>query len=105
MAADTMRATASLPGSRALQAGNRALQEGKAGHRDEKLEAAARKANKKSETEMQVHGRWGLSTTLPQVATALSAIALLTRKTWLLYGVFAAAGIGVGFGVMGFLHM
>ena len=71
----------------------------------EKLEAAAREADKKSETEMHVHGRWALSTTLLQVAIALSAIALLTRKTWLLYGVFAAAGIGVGFGVMGLLHM
>ena len=71
----------------------------------EKLEAAAKEADKKSETEMHVHGRWALSTTLLQVAIALSAIALLTRKTWLLYGVFAAAGIGVGFAVMGFLHM
>ncbi|MCX7163957.1 MAG: DUF4337 domain-containing protein [Rhodocyclales bacterium] len=35
----------------------------------------------------------------------LSAIALLTRKTWLLYGVFAAAGVGVALGVMGFMHM
>jgi hypothetical protein len=71
----------------------------------EKLEAAAREADKKSETEMRVHGRWALSTTLLQVAIALSAIALLTRKSWLLFGVFGAAGIGVGFGVMGFLHM
>ena len=70
----------------------------------EKLEAAAREADKKSETEMHVHGRWALSTTLLQVAIALSAIALLTRKTWLLYGVFAAAGIGVAFGIMGLLH-
>lgn len=71
----------------------------------EKLEAAAKEADKKSETEMHVHGRWALSTTLLQVAIALSAIALLTRKAWLMYGVFAAAGIGVGFGVMGLLHM
>ncbi|MCK9380066.1 MAG: DUF4337 domain-containing protein [Sulfuritalea sp.] len=71
----------------------------------EKLEVAAREADKKSEMEMHVHGRWALSTTLLQVSIALSAIALLTRKTWLLYGVFAAAGIGVAFGVMGSLHM
>ncbi|MCX7165795.1 MAG: DUF4337 domain-containing protein [Rhodocyclales bacterium] len=71
----------------------------------DKLEVAAKAADKKSEMEMHVHGRWALSTTLLQVAIALSAIALLTRKKWLLYGVFAAAGIGVGFGVMGFLHM
>ena len=71
----------------------------------EKLEAAAKEADKKSEMEMHVHGRWALSTTLLQVAIALSAIALLTRKKWLLYGVFGAAGIGVAFGAMGFMHM
>jgi hypothetical protein len=71
----------------------------------ERLEAAAREADKKSEMEMHVHGRWALSTTLLQVAIALSAIALLTRKKWLLYGVFGAAGIGIAFGVMGALHM
>ena len=54
---------------------------------------------------MRVHGRWALSTTLLQVSIALSAIALLTGKNWLLYGVFATAGIGVAFGVMGMLHM
>jgi hypothetical protein len=71
----------------------------------EKLEASAREADKKSEKEMQVHGRWALSTTLLQISIALSAIALLTRKKWLLYGVFGAAGICVVFGVMGLLHI
>jgi hypothetical protein len=71
----------------------------------EKLEASAREADKKSEKEMQVHGRWALSTTLLQISIALSAIALLTRKKWLLYGVFGAAGIGVVFGVVGLLHI
>jgi hypothetical protein len=71
----------------------------------EKLEASAREADKKSEKEMQVHGRWALSTTLLQISIALSAIALLTRKKWLLYGVFGAAGIGVVFGMMGLLHI
>jgi hypothetical protein len=71
----------------------------------EKLEATAKAADKKSEMEMHVHGRWALSTTLLQVAIALSAIALLTRKKWLLYGVFGAAGIGVTFGAMGFMHI
>ncbi len=71
----------------------------------EKLEASAKAADKKSEMEMHVHGRWALATTLLQVAIALSAIALLTRKKWLLYGVFGAAGVGIAFGVMGFLHI
>ena len=71
----------------------------------DKLEATAKEADKKSEKEMQVHGRWALSTTLLQISIALSAIALQTRKKWLLYGVFGAAGIGIAFGVMGFLHI
>ncbi len=71
----------------------------------DKLEAAAREADKMSEMEMHVHGRWALSTTLLQISIALSAIALLTRKQWLLYGVFGAAGTGVAVGVVGLLHL
>lgn len=71
----------------------------------EKLEAAAREAESKSVLQLQVHRRWALSTTLLQVAIALSAIALLTRKKWLLYGIYGAAGIGVGLGVMGILNI
>jgi hypothetical protein len=32
-------------------------------------------------------------------------VALLTRKTWLHCSVFGAAGIGVAFGALGFMHM
>jgi hypothetical protein len=35
-----------------------------------------------------------------QIAIALSAIALLSRKIWLLYGVGLVAIAGVAFGVM-----
>lgn len=71
----------------------------------EKLEAASKAADKHSEHEMQVHGRWALATTLLQIAIALSAIALLTRKKWLLLGVYGASAIGVIFAVMGALHL
>lgn len=71
----------------------------------EKLEAAAREADHKSEQEMQVHGRWALATTLLQIAIALSAITLLTRKRWMLGGVFTATGVGLLFGVAGYLHL
>ena len=69
------------------------------------LEAVAREADKKSEAEMHVHERWALATTLLQIAIALSAITLLTRKRWLLVGVFGATGLGLLAGVMGFLHL
>jgi hypothetical protein len=71
----------------------------------DKLEALARDADHKSEAEMHVHGRWALATTLLQIAIALSAITLLTRKRWLLLGVFGATTIGLLFGAMGYLHL
>jgi hypothetical protein len=71
----------------------------------EKLEAAAQEADQASEREMHVHERWALATTLLQVSIALSAIALLTRKRWLLAGVYGASGLGVITGAMGYLHL
>lgn len=71
----------------------------------EELEAKAKEADKLSAEEMHIHGRWALGTTLLQIAIALSAIALLTRKKWLLWGVYGASAIGVVFGVMGAMHM
>ena len=71
----------------------------------EKLEAQAKAADAKSELEMHVHERWALATTLLQIAIAMSAITLLTRKRWLLGGVYGASAIGLGIGVMGYLHL
>jgi len=71
----------------------------------DKLEDAAKEADKKSEAEMHVHERWALATTLLQIAIALSAITLLTRKRWLLVGVYGATGLGLVVGVMGYLHL
>ncbi|MFZ4536653.1 DUF4337 domain-containing protein [Propionivibrio sp.] len=71
----------------------------------DKLEALSKEADKKSEAEMHVHGRWAMATTLLQIAIALSAITLLTRKRWMLVGVFGATGLGLLVGVLGFLHI
>lgn len=71
----------------------------------EKLEKYAKAADAKSELEMHVHERWALATTLLQIAIAMSAITLLTRKRWLLGGVYGASAIGLGIGVMGYLHL
>jgi len=70
----------------------------------DKLEAAAKEADHESVVEMHVHERWALATTLLQISIALSAITLLTRKRWLLVGVFGATGLGLAAGVMGYLH-
>lgn len=71
----------------------------------EKLEEKAKIADEKSDQEMHVHERWALATTLIQVAIALSAITLLTRKRWMLGAVYGATVIGLGVGVMGYLHL
>jgi len=71
----------------------------------EKLEAEVDTANKNSEMEMHVHERWAMATTLLQIAIALAAITLLTRKRWMLFGVFGATGFGLVAGALGYLHL
>jgi len=71
----------------------------------EKLEAAAKAADQKSEAEMHVHERWALATTLLQVAIALAAITLLSRKRWMLVGVYGASALGLIAGAMCYLHL
>lgn len=71
----------------------------------EKLELAAKDADRKSEAEMHVHERWALATTMLQIAIALAAITLLTRRKWLLIGVYGASALGVVAGIAGYLHL
>ena len=66
----------------------------------EKLEAESKEWDQRSEEQMHVHHRWALAATAMQIAIALSAIALLTRRDWLVYGVYGVAAIGVALGVM-----
>ncbi len=71
----------------------------------DQLEASAKEADRRSEVEMHVHERWAMATTLLQVAIALSAIALLTRKRWMLAGVYGSTALGILAGVAGYLHL
>jgi Domain of unknown function (DUF4337) len=71
----------------------------------EKLEAASKVAEDKSAAEMHVHERWALATTLLQIAIALSAVTLLTRKRWLLGAVYGSTALGLVTGVLGYLHL
>ncbi|MFC5499148.1 DUF4337 domain-containing protein [Caenimonas terrae] len=61
--------------------------------------------DKRSDEQMHQHHRWAQATTVLQVSIALAAIALLTRKKWLEYGMFAMAGAGVVVGVLAALHI
>ena len=71
----------------------------------EKLEAEATVWDKSSDTQMHQHHRWAQATTVLQVSIALAAIALLTRKKWLEYGMFALAGVGLVIGTLAALHV
>lgn len=71
----------------------------------EKLEGESTTWDKSSDEQMHQHHRWAQSTTVLQVAIALAAIALLTRKRWFEYGMFAVAGVGLIIGVLASLHI
>jgi Na+/glutamate symporter len=71
----------------------------------EGLEADAHAFDQKSEAQMHQHHRWAQATTALQVAIALAAIALLTRKKWLEWGMYGVAAVGLGVGTMALLHI
>jgi Na+/glutamate symporter len=71
----------------------------------DKLEADATEWDHKSDEQMHQHHRWAQSTTVLQVCIALAAIALLTKKKWLEYAMFAVGGVGLVVGVFAALHI
>ncbi|GAB4215799.1 MAG: hypothetical protein Fur007_14550 [Rhodoferax sp.] len=71
----------------------------------DKLEAEAAEWDKRSDDQMHRHHRWAQATTMLQVSIALAAIALLTKKRWLEWGMFGAGAVGVGVGVLAMLHI
>lgn len=71
----------------------------------EKLEQEATEWDKKSDAQMHQHHRWAQATTALQVAIALAAIALLTKKKWLEYAMFGVGAIGVAVGGLAALHI
>ena len=71
----------------------------------ERFEEQSKDWDKRSDEQMHQHHRWAQATTVLQVSIALAAIALLTRKKWLEYGMFAVAGVGVVVGVLAILHI
>jgi Na+/glutamate symporter len=70
-----------------------------------KLEAQATEWDKRSDEQLHQHHRWAQATTALQVSIALAAIALLTRKKWLEWGMFGVAGVGVAIGLLAVLHI
>ncbi len=71
----------------------------------EKLEAESTDWDKKSDEQLHLHHRWAQATTVLQIAIALAAIALLTRRKWLEWGMFGTAAVGVIVGIAAMLHI
>jgi hypothetical protein len=71
----------------------------------ESLDAESVAYDEKSNEQLHEHHRWAQATTVLQISIAMAAIALLTKRKWLVWGV---AGLGVGgtlLGVLAWLHV
>jgi len=71
----------------------------------DKLEAEATEWDKRSDAELHQHHRWAQATTALQIAIALAAIALLTRRKWLEWGMLGVSGLGLALGGLAFMHI
>ncbi|WP_431103362.1 DUF4337 domain-containing protein [Roseateles noduli] len=71
----------------------------------EKLEAESAAWDHKSDEQLHLHHRWAQATTALQVAIALAAIALLTKRRWMEFATLGAGAIGIGLGVAAWLHV
>jgi Na+/glutamate symporter len=70
----------------------------------EKLEAASKDWDDKSAEQMHQHHRWAQATTALQIAIAMAAIALLTKKRWLEKLVLGVSTVGIVVGIAAWLH-
>ena len=71
----------------------------------EKLETEVTEWNDRSDQELHLHHRWAQATTALQISIALAAIALLTKRNWLKWGMVGVAGIGIALGIAAVAHV
>ncbi len=62
----------------------------------QRLQAESRKLGEESAAKLKPHERLALALTFIQIAIALAAITVLTRRRWLLWGSVASAVVGIG---------
>jgi hypothetical protein len=65
----------------------------------QKLQAESRKLGEESEAKLRPHERLALALSFIQIAIALAAITVLTRRNWLLWGSVASAGTGIALAI------
>ena len=71
----------------------------------EAIEKESKDWDSKSDAQMHLHHRWAQATTALQVSIALAAIALLTKKKWLEWGMFGVGAVGLGVGALALAHI
>ena len=71
----------------------------------EKFEAESKSWDERSDSQMHLHHRWAQATTALQISIALAAMALLTKKRWLEWGMFGVAALGVMLGAAAAFHV
>lgn len=70
-----------------------------------RLEAESTAFDERSEQQMHQHHRWAQATTALQIAIAMAAIALLTKRKWSEYLVYGLSVVGVLLGAAAWLHL
>ncbi|MES1162844.1 MAG: DUF4337 domain-containing protein, partial [Rhizobacter sp.] len=71
----------------------------------DKLEAESKDWDLQSDAQLHLHHRWAQATTALQISIALAAIALLTRRKWLEWGMFGVGAIGFAIGMLAVFHI
>lgn len=96
----------SAPERKSFFQGEVARYESEKGPIKEKADSLERESSEfdaRSEEQMHRHHRWAQATTALQVAIAMAAIALLTRKRWLKKVVYAMTGVGLVVGALAYM--
>ena len=71
----------------------------------EALEQESKDWDERSEQQLHIHHRWAQATTVLQVAIAMAAIAMLTRRRWLEWATIGGGVLGTAIGVAAMLHL
>lgn len=66
----------------------------------ERLDAEAVALDERSDEQLHRHHRWAQATTVLQIAIAMAAIALLTKRRWLVWGVLGLGTAGTLLGAV-----
>ncbi len=70
-----------------------------------RLEREAIELDERSDAQLHRHHRWAQATTVMQIAIAIAAIALLTRRRWMVWGVAALGAVGTAIGGAAWLQL